>query len=107
MENKKGLKPKQLMSVLDSVSAKVKNEPKLQRLQTSKQTLTYEQLLEDPAQVSCRNGSIFGMNTSPLKDAYEKCRKLIVTLKPRLHYTALLPVISPPGVYVKAVLTEH
>lgn len=75
MENKKGEKPEKLRKALDSVSGQVKNEPKLKHLQADKQMLTYEQLLENPAKISCRNGSIFGMNTSPQKHANEKCRK--------------------------------
>lgn len=77
MQNKKGKTPSDLVSALDSISAKVKSEPKLQQLQTNKQMLTYETLLENPAEISCRNGSVFGMNASPDKGAFQKCRKYI------------------------------
>ena len=75
MENKKGKSPTELTGALNSVTKKAEAEPKLKQLQADKQTLTYEQLLETPAEIQCRNGSVFGMNDSPVKKANEKCRK--------------------------------
>lgn len=80
MENKKGKTPQELVNALNSMAGDVAKDPKLQQLQTDSQMLTYEQVLENPAEISCRNGTVFGMNSSPLKDASNKCRKYIEDL---------------------------
>ena len=73
MEVKEGRTPDDAMRALDSVSGKVKNEPKLQKLQTKKEVLNFQTLLENPAQISCRNGSVYGMNI----DLNTTCREYI------------------------------
>lgn len=80
MENKKGKTPQELVNALNSVAGDVTKDPKLQQLQTDSQMLTYEQVLENPAEISCRNGTVFGMNSSPLTGASNKCRKYIKDL---------------------------
>ncbi len=100
MENKKGKSPYELQGALNNVAGKAKNEAKLQQIQTSKQTLTYEQLLEKPAEISCRNGSVFGMNTH----ANTKCRKYILSFIISLSkqgYTQHLLPSSPASLHVK------
>ena len=75
MENKKGKSPNELTTALNSVTKKAEREPKLMQLQADKQTLTYEDISEKPAEIHCRNGSVFGMNQSPINGVNLKCRK--------------------------------
>lgn len=73
------------MKDLDAVSNDVNKASKLKQLKTSGQTLTYQGVHVDPAEISCRNGSVFGMNHKTGNN--EKCRKYTICYYGQVHKT--------------------
>ena len=71
MKHKVGKTAGELMNTLDSVSDKAKTTSKLKQLQVKDQNMQYQDLIAKKAELSCRNGTILGMNSQ----AGQKCRK--------------------------------
>lgn len=77
MKHKEGKTPDELMSTLDSVSDKAKTSSSLMQLKVENQNMQYQELIANKAELSCRNGTILGMNS----DAGQKCRKYIYSMQ--------------------------